>query len=177
MARTILPVLLCILFAACSAGAGTPGIRDTTLPGSGSNAEPEKGSLHAAEPQFKKAVDMNVKIAVIGKVPASTETGQQIYYRIFIDQTDAGRTTIAGSEEEKVFESKVIPGIHTIHVEKYILDEHKGRYVKVKNIDQPKPDAFDFTVEQDRIVILHLKDNGSDEQAEFTADYERESIF
>lgn len=178
MIRKMLPFfLLYAFFAACSAGADTSVIRQTPQNESGSDAVQKNGIDGTTEPLFKKAGDVNVRLIVSGKVSDTEAAAQQIYYRIFIDQADAGRTTIGGSGDEKVFESRIEPNAHTVQVEKYILDEHKGRYVKVKNIDQPKPDSFDFTVMPDRILIIRLKDNGPDAQAEFTSDYERESLF
>lgn len=95
------------------------------------------------------------------------------YYRIYIDKVEEGRTTIGLESQEKVFDTTLAPNRHLITVEKWVLDRKSGRYMKVNNIDQPKPNYIYFDLPEKRIVIVE-KRTDADGNAEYRVDYERE---
>ena len=166
---TILPILF-----AC-AGATAP-VRqekpiDTTVKAD-EVKEKKKDSTDIFEPGYKKPENANIRLIVSG----STAAESVVYYRVFIDDEDAGRTTIGEDAAEKSFQSLIEPATHTLTVEKYILDNTKDKYVRVKNIDQPKPDSFTFDLPEDRILVIRLVDNGGDAQSEYRTEFERDSI-
>ena len=133
---------------------------------------PEDKSDSFFEPSYKKPEDFNIRLIVSGTL----NSPQKIYYRVSIDDEDAGRTTIGTDAEEKVFESMTSPAKHVLLVEKFVLDETKDRYVRVKNIDQPKPDSLEFDLPADRILVIRLVDNGGDAPAEYRTEFERDGI-
>lgn len=100
------------------------------------------------------------------------EVDRRSYYKVYIDKTDEGRTTTGLESQEKVFESSLSPNRHLITVEKWVLEHKSGRYVKLNNIDQPKPNFIYFTLPEGRIVIIRLKSVNSG-SAEFQVDFER----
>ena len=100
------------------------------------------------------------------------DSDRRSYYKVYIDKSDEGRTTTGLESQEKVFESSLSPNRHLVTVEKWVLDQKSGRYVKLNNIEQPKPNFVYFTLPEDRIVIIRLKSlrNGT---AEYLVDFER----
>ena len=181
MKKAICTILFLGAFAACATtqpktGNGGPG-PDTQLPPQGTDSTqalplPEEKSDSLFEPAYKKPEEFNIRLIVSG----SMNSPQKIYYRVSIDDEDAGRTTIGTDAEEKVFESTASPAKHVLLVEKFILDQAKDRYVRVKNIDQPKPDSLEFDLPADRILVIRLVDNGGDAPAEYRTEFERDGI-
>jgi hypothetical protein len=100
------------------------------------------------------------------------ENDRRSYYRVYVDKAEEGRTTIGLESQEKVFEASLPPNRHLITIEKWVLDLKTGRYLKLNNIDQPKPNFFYFDLPEKRIVIVKKRTdrNGS---AEYMVDFER----
>lgn len=85
------------------------------------------------------------------------DNDRRCYYMIYIDKLESGRTITGLESQEKDFDTYLIPNRHLIKVEKWVLNESLGRYVKMNNIDQPKPDFIYINIEQDKIVRVKLK--------------------
>jgi len=79
------------------------------------------------------------------------------YYRIYINKIDSGRTTTGLESQAKYFEAELSPNRHLIKLEKWVLDEEQGRYFKVNNIEQPKPDFIYITVGETGTVKVTMK--------------------
>ncbi len=79
------------------------------------------------------------------------------YYRVFIDKIDSGRTTTGLESQKKYFEAELSDNKHLIKVEKWVLDEKKGRYIKLNNIEQPKPDYIYVTTTEKKVTKIFLK--------------------
>lgn len=101
------------------------------------------------------------------------ENDRRSYYRIYIDKAEEGRTTIGLESQEKVFETTLAPNRHLVTIEKWVLDQKSGRYIKLNNIEQPKPNYIYFDLPENRIVIVE-KRTGAKGEAEYRVDYERE---
>lgn len=183
MKKAICSILFFAAFAACATtqpqtgnGGAKPETHDAgTSQETGTPPEktvPEEESTPFFEPAYKKPEEFNIRLIVSGTM----NSPQKLYYRVSIDDEDAGRTTIGTDAEEKVFESTASPAKHVLLVEKFILDETKDRYVRVKNIDQPKPDSLEFELPADRILVIRLVDNGGDAPAEYRTEFERDGI-
>jgi hypothetical protein len=94
------------------------------------------------------------------------------YYKIFIDKVDAGRTTIGLESQKKTYESKIPSNRHLLIVEKWVLDEKKGQYVKLNNIEQPKPGYIYFDLPDDKAVVINLKNDPLNSKSEFQVEFE-----
>lgn len=80
---------------------------------------------------------------------------RRCYYRVYINKIDSGRTTTGLESQEKYFETSLTTNRHLVKLEKWVLDEEQGRYLKVNNIEQPKPDFIYITVpESAKIKII-----------------------
>ncbi|HOW81945.1 MAG TPA: hypothetical protein PK573_05250 [Spirochaetota bacterium] len=100
------------------------------------------------------------------------ENDRRCYYRVFIDKADEGRTTTGLESQEKYFETNLEPNRHLIMVEKWVLDESEGKYYKLNNIDQPRPNFVYFDLPGDRVVIITMV-TGKDLEATFSIDLAR----
>ncbi|MCL2154788.1 MAG: hypothetical protein FWH53_03900 [Leptospirales bacterium] len=87
----------------------------------------------------------------------NTEDDRQCYYTIYINEVESGRTTTGLESQEKIFEAALTPDKHLVKVEKWVLNENLGRYVKVNNIDQPKPDYIYVDIKKNDIIRVRLK--------------------
>ena len=79
------------------------------------------------------------------------------YYRVYINKIDSGRTTTGLESQAKFFEAQLPPNRHLIKLEKWVLDESQGRYVKVNNIEQPKPDFIYITAGETGTIKVTMK--------------------
>ena len=87
----------------------------------------------------------------------STEDDRRCYYTIYINKVESGRTTTGLESQEKIFEAALTPDKHLVKVEKWVLNENLGRYIKVNNIDQPKPDFIYVDIKKNDIIKVRLK--------------------
>jgi len=140
----------------------------TTAPHVTNTNEPDNSSAA----QYKTPGDYNVRFLGIDNEITNPEKDRRSYYRIFIDKVEEGRTIIGLESQEKVFEAKLSINNHLLMVEKWVLDEKAEKYVKLNNIDQPKPNYIYFNTREDRIVVITMKTaaNGS---TDFNIDYEK----
>lgn len=83
------------------------------------------------------------------------------YYMIYIDKTESGRTNTGLESQEKYFEDLLLPNRHLIKIEKWVLNEQLGRYIKLNNIDQPKPDFIYINIEKNRVTRVTVKSSRS----------------
>jgi len=79
------------------------------------------------------------------------------FYVVYIDKVEAGRTTTGLESQDKYFESNLTPNKHLIILEKWILDKSKGRYVKLNNIEQPKPNFIYITIEKGKQTRIRMR--------------------
>jgi hypothetical protein len=100
------------------------------------------------------------------------ENDRRSYYKIFIDKAEEGRTTTGLESQGKTYEASLSPNRHLIMVEKWVLDQKTSRYIKLNNIEQPKPNFFYFDLPENRIVNVEMK-TLKDGQTEFKVEFER----
>ena len=132
------PFLIFILiFIAC----GTPERRDDAS--DTSDTRPKTGN--------------NFYIHIYDSGIVNSEDDRQCYYTIYIDKIESGRTTTGLESQVKIFEAELPPDKHLIKVEKWILNENLGRYMKVNNIDQPKPDFIYVDIRKNDTVRVKVK--------------------
>jgi Tol biopolymer transport system component len=91
----------------------------------------------------------------------SPDQDRHCYYVIYIDKVESGRTNTGLESQEKYFEEYLIPNRHLIKIEKWVLNENLGRYIKLNNIDQPKPDYIYVNIEKNKIVRVTVKSSKS----------------
>ena len=94
------------------------------------------------------------------------------YYRIYLDKIDAGRTTIGLESQKKTFESNISSNRHLLVVEKWALDEKKGQYVKLNNIEQPKPNFIYFNLPENKAAVITLKNDPFTNKTDFEVVFE-----
>ena len=122
--------------------------------------------------EFKKAEEYNFKFTGYDSTVSTPDMDRRCYYKIYIDKVEDGRTTTGLESQKKVYEAKLSINRHLLVIEKWVLDEKKGKYVKLNNIDQPKPNFIYFDIVEDKIVLIEMN---SDEKgnAEYEIEFER----
>jgi hypothetical protein len=107
--------------------------------------------------EIKPAGESNFYITIYDSDIDNPENDKRCYYMIYIDKVESGRTITGLESQEKDFDVQLTPNRHLIKVEKWILNESMGRYIKLNNIDQPKPDYIYVNIEKNRTVRVTLK--------------------
>lgn len=102
------------------------------------------------------------------------ESDRRCYYKIFLDKIEVGRTTIGLESQDKVYEGNVQANRHLLSVEKWVLDEKQGKYVKLNNIDQPRPNYVYFGSSEGSIALITLKNDMHNNSSVFEIDLEHE---
>lgn len=95
------------------------------------------------------------------------ESDRRAFYKIYIDKLETGRTTIGLESQMKTFSSTISNNRHLLVVEKWVLDEKKMKYVKLNNIDQPKPNFLYFNLPYDSVAVITLKNDTVERRAFF----------
>lgn len=121
---------------------------------------------------FRRPEKYNFRFAGFDEGINNPESDRRSYYKVFIDKAEEGRTTTGLESQVKTYEATLQPNRHLITVEKWVLDRKTSSYVKLNNIDQPKPNFFYFDLPEDRIVTVEMKAL-QDGKAEYTVDFER----
>lgn len=109
----------------------------------------------------KKEGENNFFIYIYDTDIDNPDNDRRCYYMIYIDKIEAGRTTTGLESQEKYFDTLLSNNRHLIKVEKWILNERLGRYVKMNNIDQPKPDFIYINIDEDKTIKVKLKSSKS----------------
>ena len=99
----------------------------------------------------------NLVITLYDRDIDNPENDRRSYYEVYIDKTESGRTTIGLESQKKVFEAKLTSDRHLIKVEKWILDESQGRYIKLNNLYQPKPDFIYVDIEDGKTTRVNVE--------------------
>lgn len=161
-----LPVLLFLLLMSCSSGKQ---VKTVELPGENKPSE-EKGTEEIIPDN--KSKEYNFKFIGYDINIDDPALDRRTYYKIYINKIDAGRTTIGLESQKKTFELKIPSNRHLLMVEKWVLDEKKGQYVKLNNIEQPKPGYTYFELPDGKVAVIVLKNDPSTNKAEFKVEFE-----
>jgi hypothetical protein len=121
---------------------------------------------------YRKPEKFNFRFLGSDKEIDNPDNDRRSYYKIYIDKADEGRTTTGLESQEKAYEAALSPNRHLITVEKWVLDQKTSSYVKLNNIEQPKPNFFYFDLPENRIVKIEMK-SSKDGQTEYKVDFER----
>ncbi|MBN1501088.1 MAG: hypothetical protein JW982_13085 [Spirochaetes bacterium] len=125
-------------------------------------------------PVYKKPGSYNFVLSVQDTNIQNPSNDRRCYYKIYIDKIDSGRTAIGLESQTKTFNTALSVNKHLIEIEKYILDEEQGKYVKVNNIYQPKPSYTYFDVMEDKIVKITVLQDTAKNKAQIIVDYEKD---
>lgn len=123
--------------------------------------------------RYRTPEDYNFRFIGYDTDVSNPDDDRRSYYKLFIDKAEEGRTTTGLESQQKTYEGNLQPNRHLVTIEKWVLDQKSGRYVKLNNIEQPKPNFVYFDLPEDRIVIIRMistKEGVSD----FKIDYERD---
>ncbi|MCL2025582.1 MAG: hypothetical protein FWG92_02120 [Leptospirales bacterium] len=95
----------------------------------------------------------NLVFEATDTMQSSTADNRIIFYKVFINGVEAGRTETGIAPVSKIFTANLDSGkYHVISPERWELDRKKEEYVRVNNVHQPKP--VRIYVPENRIVKL-----------------------
>ena len=95
----------------------------------------------------------NLVFEAADTMQSSTTDNKIIFYKVFVDGVEAGRTETGIAPVSKVFTVNLDSGkYHVITPERWELDRKKEEYVRVNNVHQPKPARI--YVPENRIIKL-----------------------
>ncbi len=134
----------------------------------------DPGSIPVSGPVYKKPGDFNFIVNVQDINISNPANDKRSYYKIYIDKIESGRTAIGLESQNKSFSAALSVNKHLLEVEKYVLDETQGKYVKVNNIYQPKPAFTYFDIPADRIVKITIIQDTSNNKAEIVFEYDKD---
>ena len=164
--KRILLSLLCtvMLLFSCSA-------REQVMP----LIEPVNEPVYIIQPEIKpekEIKDYNFKFTGHDINIDDPQWDRRSYYKIYIDKVEAGRTTIGLESQMKNFDNTLPSNRHLLVIEKWVLDEKKSKYVKLNNIEQPKPNYIYFDILDDKIVNIIMKNDPFKNRSVFFVEFE-----
>ena len=122
---------------------------------------------------YKVPEKYNLKVTCYDTEISNPGNDRRSYYKIYIDKVEEGRTTTGLESQEKTYQGKLSVNRHVLAVEKWVIDPREGRYIKLNNIDQPKPNFVYFSLPRNRVLNITMK-SGKNNKAEFAVDFEME---
>jgi hypothetical protein len=103
--------------------------------------------------------EYSLAIQAVDETSTEPDDRQMIFYKIFIDGIETGRTDCGPAGLLREFRTRLDANkYHLIKLERWVLNTAKGRYDRVNNIHQPKPQQIFLPM--NRVVKLVIKFNG-----------------
>lgn len=125
-------------------------------------------------PIFTKPGKYNLKITVFNSSIRNPDNDRRSYYRVYIDKISSGRTEIGLESQKKTFTAMLSENRHLVRVEKFVLSESDGKYIKLNNIYQPKPSYAYFDIVEDRITVITINQDDVSNKAKIDIVYAEE---
>ncbi len=123
--------------------------------------------LYSSESQYLMPEDFNLIIETSdGNLTKEIKTS--VFYKIFIDGNEFGRTETGIPSIAKSFKTMLEPNeYHIINLERWELDKKRERYVRANNIYQPHP--LKLFVPANRVLKISIIFDGKSYNFEMTA--------
>jgi hypothetical protein len=118
---------------------------------------------YSSEGAFAVSDEYNLVISAYEEVPDSSRYGVQsmVFYKVFIDGIESGRTETGVSGSEKSLRTSVTPGgYHLVRLERWELSVKRNRYRRANNLYQPK--KIRIYIPRKRIIELEVKYDGKE---------------
>ncbi len=107
--------------------------------------------------------DHNLVISIREEISGSEMPGacSMVFYKIYIDGIETGRTETGESGSGKYFRTSAAPGrYHVVRLERWELNLKKDRYKRANNLYQPK--KIGIYIPLKRIIELEVNYNGTE---------------
>ncbi len=156
--------------AACSGGSSVMKNDPVILNGPAAKAD----SAGIQPSGYKHPYNYNVKLIIRDSSISNPDNDRRCFYKVYVNKIETGRSSIGLESQEKHVEFTLENNRHLLKVEKYVLNEKKGSYEKLNNIDQPKPDYIYFDSASDKILVIELDHrSASGNNGEFSLGFEK----
>jgi hypothetical protein len=129
----------------------------------------ESGQSTGESPPVQPVIDYIIPSEYNFKLTIQSETGnpdtdRRCFYKVYIDKQEVGRTTTGLESQQKEYTGNIDNNRHLLSVVKYVLDDKQEKYVKLNNIEQPRPGFYYFSTTEGRITevrLLHVHEGTS----------------
>jgi hypothetical protein len=123
--------------------------------------------LYSFESQYLMPEDFNLIIETSDE-NVTKEIKTSVFYKIFINGHESGRTETGMPSIAKSFKTMLEPNIyHIINLERWELDKRRERYVRANNIYQPHP--LKLFIPANRVLRISILFDGKTHTFEMTA--------
>lgn len=126
----------------------------------------EKTQKNIKETKIKNSI--NLKLIISDTKIENPLNDRRCFYKIFIDKIDSGRTSTGLESQMQSFEALIQPNRHLLTLEKWILDQKNEKYIKLNNIEQPKPRFLYFDLPEDKIAEIIIQIDHTTHRAAFS---------
>ncbi|MCP4129460.1 MAG: SH3 domain-containing protein [bacterium] len=92
---------------------------------------------------------------------------RRCFYQVLINKVEQGKTNTGLETQKKKFSAKLVPNRHLLIVKKWVLNRRTRKYVRVNNIQQPKPNFTYFNLEKNSSVVIIMRE-GKKSKARFS---------
>lgn len=121
--------------------------------------------LFSREKKYPVPDTHNLVVEVVDEHAVEKSGESFVFYKVFIDGVEAGRTNTGPASLPVVFKAMVEPDeSHMLRLERWQLDRGREKYIRVNNIRQPEP--VRFSPYANRIMKIKFLFNGRNYSAE-----------
>ncbi|MBN2158704.1 MAG: hypothetical protein JW807_04860 [Spirochaetes bacterium] len=114
---------------------------------------------YSAGHEYLSPGDYTITIEAVDDAGSEQEDREMIFYKVFIDGLEAGRTESGPAGLPREFRMNLEANrYHLVRMERWLLKAGKGRYERENNIRQPK--SQQIFIPMNRIVKLIIKFDG-----------------
>ena len=123
--------------------------------------------LYSAESQYLAPVDCNLIIEASDEA-VTKDIKDSVFYKIFINGKESGRTETGMPNAPKSFRTMLEPNAYYIvNLERWELDRRRERYIRANNIRQPQP--IKLFIPAQRVLKVIILFNGKTYSSEMHA--------
>ncbi len=116
---------------------------------------------YSSKYEYLAPEEYNLTIQVADEVGSEPENLDTMFFKVFINGVESGRTDTAPARVQKEFRTLLEPNKkYIIQLERWLLNSVKGRYERVNNILQPK--IYQLYMPLNRVILLMVKFNGKE---------------
>ena len=111
--------------------------------------------------EYLQPEDYNLSIQTTDDEGAEPVSNEMLFFKVFVNGAESGRTTTAPARVQKEFKILLEPNKeYIIQLERWALNSAKGRYERANNIFQPK--TYQLFMPQNRVMKLTVKYTGKE---------------
>jgi hypothetical protein len=114
-----------------------------------------------AERDYLPPGEFNLEITVLDDVQTESIVRDMLFYKVFINGAESGRTDTGPAGLERSFRTLLdADGEYLVTLERWVLNQARGRYERANNVLQPKTRRI--YIPMNRIIGMRLRFDGTE---------------